>query len=85
MIDEKLIISELQYFENELFIFEKKHSDINGELYDNDDYNSEHYEEFIYILDSIDKCHANLSHAVELNSKSKLRIDKLKKIKNNGI
>jgi len=85
MIDEKLIISELQYHENELFIFEKNHSDSNGELYDNDDYNSEHYDEFIHILDSIDKCHANFSRLVELNLKSKLRIDKLNKIKLNGL
>ena len=81
MIDEKKILLELSKFERELYQFEIYHTNDDNALNDiKDDYNEEYYNEYIYIVSSISKCHNDYAHAIEFNAKLKLRIDKLKKI-----
>jgi len=75
MINEKNILSEINYFESELRYFEKIKLNEEFEIT-----NEEDYDEYIYIMKSIDDCHSKYAHAVAFNLKTKLRIDKLNKI-----
>lgn len=85
MIDVNKIMLELRYFEEELRQFEKNHSNQNGFFYNEnkDDFSEEYYNEYIYIMKSIDNCHSNYAHALVFNEKMKLRQDKLIQIEKN--